>query len=221
MTELQGVVFDFDGTLMDTEWPIYEMAVETFAAFDIDLTVEAWAAVVGLADGRWWDELCRTNDWAVDAPAWWAHHKGLDRSFRDGIPVVAGAGALLDALAAVDIPVAIASSSTAEWIERHLGRVGLLDRFVAIAGADRTGGVGKPAPDVYVLACADLGIDPSAAVAVEDSRHGIAAAHAAGLACVVVPSTITSHTDLTAADLSVPSLDALTVATLRGVLAGA
>ena len=206
MTDLHAVVFDFDGTLMDTEWSIFEMAVTTFAAFGIELRVDAWAAVVGLADGTWWPELCRSNGWEVDEAEWWATYKSLDRSFRDRLPIVPGAVELLDALAEASIPVAVASSSEAGWIEGHLGRVGLLDRFASIAGADRTGGVGKPAPDVYLLACADLGVEPAAAVAIEDSRHGIAAAHADGLPCVVVPSAITSHTDLSAADLSVASL---------------
>lgn len=218
MTDLQAVVFDFDGTLVDTEWSIYEMAASTFATFDIELTVSSWSAVVGLADGMWWDELVHSNGWTVDSDAWWQHYKSLDRSFRDLLPAVPGAVDLLDGLASAGVPVAVASSSSVEWVENHLTRLGLRGRFTSLAGADRTG-VGKPSPDVYLLACAELGVEPAASVAIEDTGHGITAAHAAGLACVVVPTRITSHTDLAAADLTVASLADLDVESLSGLVA--
>ncbi|MDZ4826853.1 MAG: HAD-IA family hydrolase, partial [Actinomycetota bacterium] len=64
----------------------------------------------------------------------------------------------------------------------------------------------KPAPDLYLEACAALGVDPRDALAVEDSPNGIAAAKAAGLRCIAVPHAITVQLDLSAADLIVPSL---------------
>ena len=81
------------------------------------------------------------------------------------------------------------------------------------------GGRTKPAPDAYLLACRDLGADPASAVALEDSAHGLAAALAAGLTAVAVPSAITVHTDLSAAHHTVPSLTALTVDLLRNLVA--
>lgn len=217
MTGLAAVVFDFDGTLVDTEWSIYEMSAATFASFGIELTVPVWAAVVGLADGMWWEELCRVNGWQVDNEAWWDKYRSFDRSFRDSLPVVDGAIQLLDALAAAQVPLAVASSSTVDWVDGHLTRLGLRDRFVCVAGADRVGGVGKPAPDVYLLACAELGVEPGRCVAIEDTGHGIAAAHAAGLECVAVPTRITTHTDLTAADLTVSGLGDLSVSALSSL----
>lgn len=218
MTELAGVVFDFDGTLVDTEWSIYEMAAATFAQFDIELDVEAWATIVGLADGMWWQRLCDEHGWIVDKEAWWAHYDGLDRSFRNRLPLLPGALELLDGLRDAGIPLAVASSSSVSWVDGHLTRLGVRDRFSTLAGADRTGGVGKPAPDVYLLACSELGVAPASAVAVEDTGHGITAAHAAGLRCVVIPSRITAHTDLTAADLSVGSFVDLDVERLEALL---
>ena len=217
---VDAVVFDFDGLLVDTEWSIYEMAASTFAEFDIELPVPVWATIVGLADeSDWWSRLCATNGWDIDRDEWWRRYRAIDRSFRDRLPALPGVTELLDQLEAADVPRGIASSSAREWIEGHLGRLGLLDRFATVAGVDRTG-VGKPAPDVYLLACEDLGADPARSVAVEDSGHGIAAAKAAGLACVAVPSRITRHTDLSAADLTVASLADLRLADLGGLVAG-
>jgi HAD superfamily hydrolase (TIGR01509 family) len=221
MTPVEAVVFDFDGLIVDTEWSIYEMAASTFAEFDIDLEVPVWASIVGLADeSDWWARLVETNDWVVDRDDWWRRYRALDRSFRDHLPGLPGVVDLLDALAAAGVPAGIASSSPREWVAGHLDRLGLLDRFATIAGVDRTGGVGKPAPDSYLLACADLDATPARSVAIEDSSHGVTAAKAAGMACVAVPSRITRHTDLSAADLTVDSLTGLTLSDL-GALVGA
>jgi len=70
----------------------------------------------------------------------------------------------------------------------------------------------KPAPDLYLEACAGLGVDPREAVAVEDSPNGIAAAKAAGLRCVAVPNELTRQLDLDRADLVVDSLAEVTLA---------
>jgi beta-phosphoglucomutase-like phosphatase (HAD superfamily) len=64
----------------------------------------------------------------------------------------------------------------------------------------------KPAPDLYLDACRRLHVDPVRAIAVEDSANGLAAAHSAGLACVVVPNSVTRDHDLSTADLLVESL---------------
>jgi beta-phosphoglucomutase-like phosphatase (HAD superfamily) len=64
----------------------------------------------------------------------------------------------------------------------------------------------KPAPDTYRAACAALAVEPRAAIALEDSPHGVAAAKAAGLWCVAVPHAITELLDLSEADLVVRSL---------------
>jgi putative hydrolase of the HAD superfamily len=120
----------------------------------------------------------------------------------------------MDALAAEGVAIGIASSSSRGWLDRHVTRLDLIDRLGAWIGADMVGGRGKPHPDVYLRACADLGADPARSVALEDSAHGVAAAHAAGLAAVAVPSRITVHQDLSAADLTVASLEELSVADL-------
>jgi putative hydrolase of the HAD superfamily len=117
----------------------------------------------------------------------------------------------MDALLGAGVAIGIASSSSRGWLDRHVTRLDLVGRLGAWIGADMVGGRGKPHPDVYLRACADLHADPARSVALEDSAHGVAAAHAAGMAAVAVPSRITRHQDLSAADLTVASLADLTV----------
>ncbi len=207
---LEAVVFDFDGLIIDSEWVIFESAVAAFADHGHTLTVEAWGTVVGTnerGEQAQWDRLCAvvgavgfTRDDYVAA------YEAQDRSNRDTLPPMPGVVALADELLAAGIPLAIASSSSRGWLERHIGRLGLDRHFPVLIGSDVVGGVGKPNPDVYLRACADLAADPRHAVALEDSEHGIAAAHAAGMAAVAVPGRVTRAHDFSAADLVVESL---------------
>lgn len=220
---LAAVVFDFDGLIIDSEWVIYEAAVAAFAAHGHDLPVEAWATIVGsnsATDPTWWANLCAAVGVSdFDQSMFDAAYEAQDRSHRDHLPLLPGVGELVDELTGAGVPIGIASSSSRAWLDRHLGRLGLADRFGALVGADLVGGVGKPAPDVYLKACADLGADPARCVALEDSAHGVAAAKAAGMAVVAVPSRITVHNDFNHADLVVGSLVELDLARLGGLLA--
>lgn len=219
---LQAVVFDFDGLIVDTEWPIYETSAATFAELGHELPLERWAAIVGLSDGEsgWYDVLSEQMGLTVPRAEFDERYFAQDRSNRDTLPVLPGVVDLLDGLDAAGVPAGIASSSSVEWLERHLGRLGLLDRFQVLAGVDRVGGVGKPAPDSYLLACAELDADPARSVALEDSAHGMAAALAAGMVAVAVPTRITRFTSFDGAHRVVETLAGLTVGDLDQLVAG-
>lgn len=218
---LEAVVFDFDGLVIDSEWAIFETAVAVFAARGHELTVEAWAAGIGInadTDDSWWPTICA----AAEVSGW--SQEDFDAAYRaqprhrDDLALLPGVIELLDGLDAAGVPAGIASSSSRAWLERHTRRHGIADRFGTLVGSDVVGGVGKPAPDVYLRACADLGADPRRSVALEDSAHGATAAKAAGLRVVAVPSRLTVHNDFRHADLVVDSLLALDVARLRALL---
>jgi beta-phosphoglucomutase-like phosphatase (HAD superfamily) len=105
------------------------------------------------------------------------------------------------------LPVGIASSSPPDWVEGHLERIQLRDRFAHLA-CHTLGIAAKPAPDLYRAACNALSVAPEDAIAVEDSPNGVTAAKRAGLFCVAVPNAVTARLDLSEADLVVPSLAA-------------
>jgi putative hydrolase of the HAD superfamily len=219
---LEAVVFDFDGLIIDSEWVIYETARTAFAEHGHDLTVEAWSSIVGTNDQiepSWWADLCTAAGVnGFERSDYDAAYLAQDRSNRDSLPLLAGVAELVDLLTVAGVPLGVASSSSREWLDRHLPRLGLASRFGAVVGADMVGGIGKPAPDVYLRACAELGADPTRSVALEDSSHGIAAARAAGMAAVAVPSRITRFQDLSGADRVVSSLTELAVADLEALV---
>lgn len=220
---LEAVVFDFDGLIIDSEWVIFETAVTAFAQHGHALTADAWATVIGTNNDdseRWWAEVCEAAGVAgFELAAFEAAYEAQDRSNRDELPPLPGVVELSAALADAGISLGIASSSSRAWLDRHISRLGLAGRFRTLVGADVVGGVGKPRPDVYLRACADLGARPARAVALEDSSHGVAAAKAAGMAAVAVPSILTASHDFSAADLVVASLADLTVEVLQGLVA--
>jgi HAD superfamily hydrolase (TIGR01509 family) len=104
-----------------------------------------------------------------------------------GVEPRPGALELLGRLAGAGVPVAVASNSQREFVERTLGGAGLLDgRFATVVSVEDVANP-KPAPDIYLEACRRLSAEPGACVALEDSPTGVTAAAAAGMYVVGVP----------------------------------
>ena len=112
---------------------------------------------------------------------------------------------------ALGVAVGVASSSPQAWVEGHLTRLGIRDRFAELVCRSEDVPA-KPEPTSYRLACERLGAEPTRSVAVEDSPRGVAAAVAAGLYTVAVPHPLTRDLDLGRADVVVDSLSDLSVA---------
>jgi HAD superfamily hydrolase (TIGR01509 family) len=215
---IEAVVFDFDGLILDTEGPVFTAWQEEFDAHGCPpLTLAEWAAEIGTSGGLDLVGLIRTR---ATLPLDEAAMHNRRRIRRDELLAREitrpGVEAWLDDADALGLALAIASSSPIEWVQEHLARLGLRSRFACVSCySDRI--AGKPAPDTYLAACAAIGVVPGAALALEDSPHGVAAAKAAGLRCVAVPNPVTAGLDLSGADLCVPSLADVS---LREVIAG-
>jgi HAD superfamily hydrolase (TIGR01509 family) len=213
---LDAVIFDFDGLIFDSETPIYRASAAALAEMGhAGLTEAQWSVCIGLGEDDSWAALCTAIGAELDRDDFEARYHAQDRAWRETLPPLPGVEDLLAALAEAGVPCGVASSSSCAWVEGNLERLGLLHRFAVVAGRDRVGGRSKPAPDSYLYAVAELGADPDRTVALEDSAPGIAAAQAAGLTVVAVPSAITIHTDLSAADHTVTDLTHLTIADLE------
>lgn len=216
---LRAIVFDFDGLILDTEWPEYLSLTETFDAHGHRVDMAWFRERVGTVSGPdWLDDLEAAIGRSIDRDAVRAsrlrrHHELI--AAEDALP---GIAELIDAAHAAGLRLAVASSSPVAWLDEHLTRLGLHGRFEALVGRDVVGGVAKPAPDVYVAALSALGVRAGEAVALEDSPHGLAAAKGAGLVCVAIPNRITTGGDFSAADLVVDSARALTLDTLAALV---
>jgi HAD superfamily hydrolase (TIGR01509 family) len=206
-----AVIFDMDGTLLDTEPLAARAWEEAAAALGVDFDPALALAMVGrnFAD-------CSAflhGHFGPDYPtaqllgSWHAAYDAIVE--RDGFAIKDGVHELLDWLEAAAIPRAIATSTRRARAEAKLAQCALLPRFHAIVGGDEVAR-GKPSPDIYLAAAARLGIAPAVCVALEDSEPGFRAALAAGMLPILVPDLKPASVELLdLAPLVLPSLGAV------------
>lgn len=215
---LLGAIFDCDGLLADTETPDYEAWRRIYEAQGLHLPVASWAQSIGTAKGHdrhdWHTPLAERVGPGYDREATQARRRASYQEAIGRLTPMPGVLALLDALDGAQIPCAVASNSERAWVDRVLEITDLTTRFRAIATADEVDRP-KPAPDVYLLAAARLNVPPDHCAAFEDSPRGLAAAHAAGMFTVAVPTSRTRHFAWEQAHHIVESLEHLTLEHLR------
>jgi HAD superfamily hydrolase (TIGR01509 family) len=210
-----AVVFDFDGTILDSETAEFQSHRRVFSDWGLSLTEHEWCDGVGILkpDTHWFERLCER---ASEPPSLERFRQLTHSYFRDHVRMepMPGIAALLGALVAAGVPRAIASGAPSDWVLRGLDGLSLASSFDAIVTSDQVAR-GKPAPDVYLEAARRMGVEPSQCVAIEDSGPGLASARAAGMRTVVIPHSLTRLHDLSGADMRVESAADLTLDTLR------
>lgn len=206
MARFDAVILDFDGTIVDTEWSEYLTVRDEYLRHGHDYPLERFQARVGRADGRHWTEdLLELTGPRPDLDEIIERRRAAHHRMIEATELRAGIVELLDRADRTDKALAVASSSPSVWVERHLGRRGLLPRFRFIATSDLVER-GKPWPDLFLKAAGQLDVEPARCLVIEDSHNGVAAAKEAGMTCVAVPNPVTEGTDLSAADLVIASL---------------
>ncbi len=210
MTLPAALLFDFDGLILDTETCSYDSVCAIFAEHGVTVDLAWWHSILGNGGHPHWSEmLAEQLGRPVDREALSARREAERLPILHALPPCDGVVELLDAAAAAGVPAAVASSSPADWVEGHLVRLGLRDRFDAVITRDDVGGDGartKPEPDLFLLAAEALDAAPPDCVVLEDSPNGVAAGRAAGMAVVAVPGPMTAPLDFSAAHLVVASL---------------
>ncbi len=215
---VRALVFDFDGLILETETPAYQAWVEIYREYGHELPKALWLDYIG-REGGWFDALAYLEGLAGPQPDRDAITRRRDERKTELVMKVAetaGLRELLTEARARHLLLAVCSSSTPKWVLGHLDRLGLRAFFDHVQCRDRSDLRAKPAPDLYLAACAGLGVRPEEAIAFEDSRNGMLAAQAAGMRCVVVPNELTIAMDLGGADHRFESLAAISLQELLG-----
>lgn len=214
-TVIQGLIFDFDGLILETEYPIFVANQELYQSFGQELSLATWSEVIGLSPNE--------HDPVADLEA--LVGSPLDReklqvqlSRRENElilveEILPGVEEYLKNAKEMGLKLAIASSSSHAWVQGHLERVQLLHYFDVICCSDDVERA-KPDPALYQLALEKLDLSPAQVIVFEDSPNGVLAANRAGLFSVAVPTKLTSqlsldHADLVLRSLAEVSLDAL------------
>lgn len=214
---LQAVLFDMDGTLLDSE-KVWDVALDDLAeSLGGQLSASGRSRMVGTPLGR--SIAILHDDLGVNVDAESSGAYLLSRAaelFARPLPWRPGARELLDAVADAGVPAGLVTSTHRGLTNLALRTLGA-DRFaVVVCGDDDV--AAKPAPDPYLMAAGQLGFAPEHCVAIEDSPVGLRAARTAGCAVLVVPNDIAIEPE---PGIEIrPSLEGVTVADLRALVAG-
>ena len=191
---ITAVVFDMDGVLFDTERIYMECWREAAEPTGLKNVDEISKACIGrtLQGTKEVFEAAKAEQ-GIDI-SFEELHEDCSRRFkekeeRDGRPEKPGVHEILEYLKKQGIPVALASSTRKAAVMEHLDRAGITSYFQKIICGDMVEH-GKPAPDIYLKACEELGVLPEESVAVEDSPNGLLSGHAAGMTTVMIPDLI-------------------------------
>ncbi len=205
---IKALIFDFDGLIVDTEWPDYESWQQVYQQYGCQLAVEKWGQIVGGTGASDFDphehleELCGKK---LDREEIWISRRKQYLDELSAQTILPGVLDYLDEAERRGLRLAIASSSPENWVRGHLARLGIYQRFDAIKTADdvrRT----KPDPELYLTTLEALSIKPTEGIVFEDSPNGVRAAKAAQLFCVAVPNRLTVQLKFDGADLQLNSL---------------
>jgi HAD superfamily hydrolase (TIGR01509 family) len=211
---LRGLLFDFDGLIVDTETPSRASWQELYREHGHELPLDRWATLVGTVGG--WDPFETLEELVGPVDRVALRERRLARELELGEIEELRPGVLeyLEEAERRGLATAIVSSSSNWWIDRHLGRLERAEHFDAIVAANGDEERAKPRPTLYLEALDRLALGAEEAVAFEDSPNGVRAAKAAGLFCVAVPNGVTATLALDEADLVVASLAELPFASL-------
>ena len=209
MTELRAVLFDFDGTLWDSESAVFGVLRDLYAEHGHELTLQTWSAAIGTFGGfDPYGSLAALVD-GLDAEQIRDRTERRIREAALDVPLRPGVEAFLRELDGAGVHRAVVSSGRSEWLVTNLEHLGWPDGWAAMACADGDAGRAKPNPHLYEAALELLDVPASRAFAIEDSPNGIRAAKAAGLPCLCVPNDATAGLDTSEADLVVHTFEGL------------
>ncbi len=207
---IRGVIFDFDGLILDTETAVFRAWQQTLADWGSELTFDIWTDYIGRSPDTFdpISYLEKDSARAIDETEIYSSHNHYQQQLLDNQQPLSGVTDYISSAKQLHLQLAVASSSTRKWVINHLTRLSLINYFDCIRCSDDVDHT-KPSPELYVSVLNKLGLEPSQAVALEDSPHGVTAAKHAGLYCVAVPNNLTSRLSFPHTDLELVSLDSM------------
>jgi putative hydrolase of the HAD superfamily len=191
---IKAIVFDFDGTVIDTETAWYVAFRDAYRKYDVELTLKQYSECIGtsLHSFNPYDYLVTHLHLPIDLDEFRKSVKEYHTKLMETENVRPGIVDFLKLAKQKELKVGLASSSVSTWVNSFLSKLDLLSYFDCVRTSDHVSHV-KPDPQLYLQTLDCLGVKQHEGIAIEDSPNGAKAAVAAGLYCVVVPNSITKY----------------------------
>ena len=204
-----AVIFDMDGVLVDSEPMHLDAMRQVLAPYGVPYTDADNDEFFGFTDLEVYRVLHRRYGLAADAHELARRRAALvvELTRKRTVPM-SGVPDVPKTLHGLGYRLAVASSSALDVIRATVDVLGIAALFETLVSGLEVGR-GKPAPDIFVETARRLGLAPAACLVVEDSRNGVRAAKAAGMACASIPCPATRHEDFTEADYKLAALPEL------------
>ena len=214
---MRALILDFDGLMVDTEWPSFLAWQAVYREHDAELRLSEWVARVGSDGGFDPVETLRQRSSRPlgDVAALLADRQARKVRLIGDAPLMPGVADAMAQARSLGWRVGVASSSPLSWVGGHLSRLGVV--VDAVRTRDDVTHA-KPSPEVFEKAAAALGVEPAGCVVCEDSLNGILAAKRAGMFAIAVPNRVTTVLHFAEADLRLESLIALRLGDLEAIL---
>ena len=207
MRRPKGIIFDFDGVLVDTEWAIYQSWVHLYAREGQEISIATYAPCLGAGYSHWdpaahLEKLTgKTYDWEAETPA----RQAMLEADLERMGLMEGAAELFSWCREQGIGLTVASSSSRRWVQGWLEKLGIYELFDGVF--TRTDGYPvKPDPALFLAAQQCLGLEKEDCLIIEDSENGTIAAQNAAIPCVAIPNRMTENSDFSRAACRCASL---------------
>ena len=205
MKGIKAVIFDMDGVLVDSEAYHVRIERQLFDRFELAISPEEHGKYMGTATDVMWATIIRNKGLKLSldeiVEATYAESRDYFSQLNE-IPPFPGLLSVLTKLQEKQVPLAVASSSSAAVVEIIMEKSGLKSYFKHLVSSELVG-KSKPAPDVFLHAALLLQTEPKACLVIEDSTNGIKAAKAANMSCIAYQSESSNGQDQSRADLQI------------------
>ncbi|MDF2613338.1 MAG: yqaB [Clostridia bacterium] len=215
---LKGIIFDMDGVLVNSEPMHYKAYCLVLEEYGITYPYEIYKRFIGTTHAKVMEDIRSRNNLPCTDEEFFKNFKQKRELLieTNGFEGIKGVSKLISALHKKGYKLAVASSSPYEYIIRVTKSLGIHTYFDKIVSAVNVSNP-KPAPDVFIKAAEELGLDPRECIAIEDSANGVKSAKAAGIPCIGFYNADSGDQDLKEAVIVVKQFEKVTAGHIEGI----